>query len=67
MVVLEFEKIPSTIANRAATPMGREHVLRLTPRIDPLASRRELATVSDTRRLLGSRPEFSCPPCAMLR
>ena len=61
MFVLEFEKVLDAVARRATTPMGRDHLLSLTPRSDPVPIRRELMKVSELQRLMAAHPEFLPP------
>ncbi len=59
--VLEFERVLETIAERAATAMGRERVLALRPAVKAGPMRDELARVAEAHQLLQSNPNWSPP------
>ena len=52
--VLEFAQAMEVVAARAATPMGRDRVLQLTPIAEPESVRAELSRVCEVQYLLRS-------------
>lgn len=59
--VLDFRRVLTAVAGRAASPAGRAAVEALTPFADVEDARRELASVAATRGFLEARTNWSVP------
>jgi DNA mismatch repair protein MutS2 len=59
--VLEFPRVLARVAERAASPQGRQAVLDRTPSADPEAVRRELDRVGQAMTFVGEEPAWGPP------
>jgi DNA mismatch repair protein MutS2 len=60
--VLDFPRALALVAERAASPLGREAVLARSPAVDAADVRRELARVEESARFLSEKPGWGPPP-----
>jgi DNA mismatch repair protein MutS2 len=61
LAVLEFPRVLALVAERAASALGREAVLRRTPAVDAADVRRELTRVEQAAAFLSEKPGWGPP------
>ena len=58
---LEFHRVLERVAARAASVPGRERILELRPKLDPVAVRRELERVAEVVDLVAGASSWAPP------